>query len=376
VGRAADLPTVSLMLFPSFLLFFPQNTLLGQSARGRVLDATTQDPIQGALVLLLDSGQSVQGGFLTDGEGRFLIQAPGPGQYTIRAERIGYATASSPPFQLLAKETVEVPIFTVQAPVELGGLAVKGRRRCLVRPQEGQEVARVWEEARKALANQEWASRGGYLHFKVLRYRRKLDLSGDLVEVEMKRSASFMGRTPIRSLPPEDLSTLGYVRQRERGGYDYFGPDARVLLSDLFLATHCFRLVEDEDRPGMVGLAFEPVGRRPVPDIRGTFWLHRETATLALLEYSYTSAPWAEAQGVAGGRVEFGLLPSGAWVIRRWWIRMPVMVRDYALRRLGSDGLRVEAILEEGEEVVRVTVLGSGRIVETVASSSQDTGPS
>jgi len=358
-----------------YLLFFPDPTLSGQSARGRLLDAGNQVPVQGALVLLLDSDQAVQGGFLTDAEGRFLIQAPGPGQYTLKAERVGYTTTSSPPFQLLGKETVEVPMFTVQATVELGGLAVEGGRRCLVRPQEGEEVARVWEEARKALANQEWVSRGGYLHFQVVRYRRKLDLSGDLVEEEMRRSASFMGRTPIRSLPPEDLSILGYVRQRERGEYDYFGPDARVLLSDLFLATHCFRLVDDEDRPGMVGLAFEPVGRRPVPDIRGTFWLNRETATLALLEYSYTSAPWTEAQGVAGGRVEFGILPSGAWVIRRWWIRMPLMVRDYALRRLGSDGLRVEAILEEGEEVVKVTMLGGGRIVETVAAPTLDTGP-
>ena len=29
-------------------------------------------------------------------------------------------------------------------------------------------------------------------------------------------------------------------------------------------------------------------------------------------------------QGVARGRVDFEQLPNGAWVIRRWWIRMPL----------------------------------------------------
>ena len=368
-GSSFRTPTSLVFAIPLFAcLFALPSPLIAQAVTGRLSDASNHTPVQGALVLLLDEKAEVQGGFLTDEGGRFQIPAPGPGRYSLKAERIGYRTTMTPPFLLETGETREVSMVTEQAPVELEGLSVEGKNRCLVRPEEGLKVARVWEEARKALANQEWASRGGYLRFRVVRYRRELDLDGKVVEEGLRESASFVGRTPIRSLPPEDLSALGYIREQESGAYDYFGPDARVLLSEHFLDTHCFRLVENEEEPEMVGLAFEPLGRREVPDIRGTFWLHRENATLALLEYDYTRLPWSEAQGVARGRVEFGVLLSGAWVIRRWSIRMPLMVLDHSIRRLGGDGLRVDGILEEGEEVVKVTMLGGGRIVETVAA--------
>ncbi|MGW8268459.1 MAG: carboxypeptidase-like regulatory domain-containing protein [Longimicrobiales bacterium] len=357
------------ILFPLLIgLLVPPSPLPAQAVAGRLSDAETQEPVQGALVLLLEDNAEVRGGFLTNEDGRFLIPAPGAGRYSLKMERIGYRTVTTPPFLLEDGETREISMVMVQAPVELEGLSVEGRSRCVVRPEESQKVAQAWEEARKALANQEWASQGGFLRFQVVRYRRELNLEGKVVEEGKRETATFMGRTPIRSLPPEDLSTLGYVRQRESGAYDYFGPDARVLLSEHFQATHCFRLVEDEERPEMVGLAFEPLGRRKVPDIRGTFWLLRRTATLVLLEYGYTRLPWSEAQGVAGGKVEFGVLLNGAWVIRRWSIRMPLMVLDHSVRRLGGDGLRVDGVMEEGEEVVKVTMLGGGRIVETVAA--------
>lgn len=361
-------PTRPFFLLPLAAVFLALPSLLSaQAVAGQLSDAGSQKPVQGALVLLLDEESEVQGGFLTDEEGRFMIPAPGPGRFSLQAERIGYRTTATPPFLLEEGQTRVVSMLTAQVPVELGGLTVEGRSRCVVRPEEGQKVAMVWEEARKALANQEWASRGGYLRFRVVRYRRELDMDGKVVEEQLRRTASFVGRTPIRSLPPEDLSTLGYVREQESGMYDFFGPDARALLSEHFVDTHCFRLVEDKERPEMVGLKFEPSGR-DVPDIRGTFWLHRKTGTLALLEYDYTRLPWSEAEGVARGRVEFGVLLSGAWIIRRWSIQMPLMVQDHAVRRLGGEGLRVDGILEEGEEVVKVTMLGGGRIVETVAA--------
>jgi hypothetical protein len=345
--------------------------LLGQSVVGRLSVAEEAAPIQGALVLLLDEGEEVLGGGLTDEEGGFMISAPGPGRFLLRFERIGYQTRETPPFTLEAGQTREVIMVTLRTQAGLEGISIGGRGRCVVRPEEGLKVAQVWEEARKALANQEWASRSGYLRFQVVRYRRKLDLEGNLVAEHLRETATFTGRTPIRSLPPDELSTGGYVRELESGTYEYFGPDARVLLSRAFLDTHCFRLMEDEDRPGMVGLSFDPVRNRRVSDIRGTFWLHRKTATLALLEYSYTRAPWSEAQGVARGRVDFGILPSGAWVVQGWWIRMPLMVVDHAVRSLGGEGLRVEGVLEEGEEVVKATVLGRGRIAEVVATPSE-----
>jgi hypothetical protein len=351
------------------------NPVPAQSINGHLLDAEAGSPIQGALVLLLDAEEEVRGGVLTDGEGHFSLARVQVGRFSLRAEKIGYRTVTSPSFLLSPGQALEVSLETVQTPIELEGISVTGNTQCLVRPEEGLRVARVWEEARKALENQEWASKGGFLRFQVARYRKELDRDGRLVKEELRQTATLMGQTPIRSLPADDLLESGYVRRHESGSYDYFGPDARVLLSDPFLDTHCFHLVEDSEDPDRIGLAFEPVRDRHVPDIRGTFWLDRATATLDLLEFQYTWAPWSEAQGVAGGRVEFGILPSGAWVIRRWWIQMPIMVRDHAVRRLGGEGLRVDGILEEGEEVLKVIVAGRGRIVETVAATPPTGSP-
>ncbi len=114
---------------------------------------------------------------------------------------------------------------------------------------------------------------------------------------------------------------------------------------------------ESEGSPHLLGLAFEPVRRRTTPDIEGTLWLERETGKLLFLEFTYDWAPWAEADGVAGGRVEFQEMPSGAWIVRKWWIRMPRMAQVRAGIREVRSALRVVGIAETGGEVIQVSSL-------------------
>lgn len=53
----------------------------------------------------------------------------------------------------------------------------------------------------------------------------------------------------------------------------FYAPDAEVLLSDAFLDSHCFSLreatVQGEAR---LGLTFEPVPGRTIPEVRGVLW--------------------------------------------------------------------------------------------------------
>lgn len=348
--------------------------VMAQSVEGRLRDGDAGEPVQGAMVLLLDASKEVRSGFLTDPEGRFSLRAPEPGRYTVQAERIGVETVSAV-VEFQGAETLYLDLDTKMVPLALDGLVVSGSSRCLVRPDEGLQVARIWEEARKALSNQEWMSRGGFLRYQVTHYRRELDLDGNPLGEAMRGDKTLVGRTPIRSLPAEDLSLSGYVRQMEDGSYEYYGPDARALLSESFVDTHCLRLVESEVDPALIGLAFEPTRRHDRPDIAGTFWLDRSTGKLKLLTFRYTWAPWSEAQGAARGRVEFEDLPTGAWVIRRWWIRMPIMVRDHSIRALGGDGLRLRGLLEEGEEVTRVALLSRGKIVDRITAEPRPQPP-
>ncbi len=330
---------------------------LAQIVQGRLRDAASQAPVQGALVLLLTPDGRQVGGFLTDEEGAFRLRAPEPGRYTLRAERIGFETVTSDAFELRAGPALQMDLDAAGMAVALEGIRVEGEKRCVVRPGEGQALARVWDEAQKALRNQEWTDRSGLVRFRLERYERELDPQSRMVISENRTRSVWTGRNPIRSLPVEDLLEKGFIRGSGDGGYTYLGPDAAVLLSDAFLETHCFSLEADDKEPGLIGLGFEPLRRRSVADIDGTLWLSRADARLRFLEFDYTSSPWPEVGRVANGRVEFDEVPGGAWVIRRWWIRMPKVVRDFSMMNQGRSGLRVAGIVEAGGAATQVDVV-------------------
>jgi hypothetical protein len=329
-----------------------------QIAQGQLLDAETAEPVEGALVLLLDEEGGEAGGYLTNPAGRFMIRAPRMGTYTLRAERIGYETVVSDPFLLRQAERFGIRLEAKKTAIELEGIMVEGNQRCLVRPGEGLQVALVWEEARKALTVQDWTEREGSFRFQMVTHEREMDWPSQAVTSENRQTRSGVSQSPIRSLPAGDLLTKGFIREAEGGGYDYFGPDASVLLSDQFLDTHCLHLRSDFDRPGEIGLSFEPVTRGRMPDIAGTLWLDSETARLRVLEYDYTWSPWPEAYGVAKGQVDFESLPTGAWIVRKWWIRMPIMAVDFS--RPGGRGIsriRVVGLKEVGGEITQYSSL-------------------
>lgn len=350
------------------LLAFLPSIGSAQTVVGQLTDASTAEPVEGALVLLLTEEGRQVGGYLTNQAGRFLIQAPGPGTYLLRAERIGYETITSEPFRVSEGEHFGIQLNAAETAIELEGIEVEGDQRCVVRPGEGLQLASVWDEARKALTVQEWTEREGSYRFQVVRYERELDPAGLVVRSETRAVRSGVVGEPIRSLPADDLMANGFVRPLTDGGYEYYGPDASVLLSDEFLDTHCFRLTRDADRFGEIGLSFEPVRRTGIPDIAGTLWLDAATARLRVLEYTYTWAPWEEVRGAGQGRVEFENLPSGAWVVRSWWIRMPLAGRDVAMGVMQrSRGVRLVGIKEVGGGILRFTSLDLAAIPESEA---------
>lgn len=357
-----------ILILAAGVLATPADHAEGQTVRGQVLDEETGGPVEGVLALLLDEGGTRVAGYLSNDVGRFLLKAPGPGHYTVRAERIGYETVESDPFELASGQIFGLRLQTRSTAIELEGILVEGEQQCVVRPGEGLQVARVWDEARKALTVQEWTEGEQFYRYRVVNYLRTLDPHTQRVLDESQRVRDAVAESPVRSLPPETLMRDGFIQPSADGGYVYYAPDATVLLSDIFLDTHCFRLEADAGTPELVGLGFEPVRQRDLPDIRGTLWLSYETSELDYLEYRYTWAPWEEAINVAGGRVEFERMPNGAWIIRRWRIRMPTMVRETGPLVQGRTDIRVESIREVGGEVVRTAYLDS----EVISEAARD----
>lgn len=344
------------------MLVFADSALPAQTVQGVLVSAATGEPLPGAILVLLDETGAQRRTSLSDAAGRFTISAPAPGQYRLRAERVGYAGTLSEWITLRAGEVREYRISAAADPVSLEGIVVRGKQRCEMRPQAGRATARVWEEARKALAASEWARRERSFRFQVESFTRELDPRELRVLAEETRGSSAYGiGSPFVSRSADELALHGFVWAIEGGRfYDYHAPDAEVLLSNAFLDTHCFHLTPPpEAAAGLVGLAFEPVRGRRVPDVRGTLWLDRRSANLRYLEYRYTGSIGDLPLDRAEGRIDFERLPNGAWIVRRWHIRMPQVVSaQVRLNSLSATQQRVIRFREEGGEVVRV--LGAG----------------
>lgn len=190
------------------------------------------------------------------------------------------------------------------------------------------------------------------------RFQRVLDPEGLTVREQREESSTGRYARPFAAKSAAELSRGGYVRA-ELGETVFYPPDAAVLLSDEFLDQHCFRVrAGSGENRGRVGLEFEPVRGRSLPDVRGVLWLDAATSELRTLDYTFTGVRREQGGTTAwGGRLEFDHLATGGWIVRRWTLRMPQMGRraSTALGLMGSDNVsRLVSILEVGGEVTQV----------------------
>ena len=358
-----------------------------QVVRGVVVDEASGRAMPGIVVVLLDSAGKRLAGVLADDAGRYAIRITIPGRYALRAERIGYRAEAPTPVKLAIGETVEVRLVTRPIPVVLGAVRVTGKTPCVARASDGHEVSAVWDEARKALYATDLTQRQELFAAKVMRFERMLDAGdGKVLSYDTKQS-SGVTRNPFVSLPAAQLSADGFVRQNTTETI-YFGPDASVLLSDEFLGDHCFKLRDAGGRrSAMIGLEFEPVRGREKPEIAGTLWLDKKTAELRDLEYQYRflpNLPRSIRSEDFGGRVQFRRMPTGAWIVERWVIRMPLLVdkgpfaaKDQSVLPGGvaerPDRIQLGAIREEGGEVIETVARGERRANAVEAATVRGT---
>jgi hypothetical protein len=340
-----------------------------QTVRGTLLEAGSGRPVSGTLVRLLDAQGAARAGALSDAQGRFVIAAPGPGSYRLRAEGIGYTSATTPAMRLGADETREVEVRIAEAAIALDGVGVVAarRQRCTVRPEQGLEAYAVWEEVRKALDAAAWTDQEASFTFEQMVYEDVLDARATMITQPGRRQTGRV-RRPFRSVPLDDLMRDGFVQRTDSGTF-YRAPDAGVLLSDAFLDHHCFRAVEPH--PGeasLVGLAFEPAQRRD-SGITGTLWVDRRSAELRYLEFGYPSPFPGVPSAQLGGRVEFLRLPTGEWVVRRWWIRSPRLAERTGRTATGQEVDRhvLVGLTEHGGEVLRVFGRGGQAVFSSAA---------
>jgi hypothetical protein len=301
--------------------------LVAQSILVRVRAEPAGQPIAGALVSLRDAKRQLVARVLAGERGEVRLAAP-PGRYALRIDAIGFEGRDTVTAPLGDGAVVVLDVRLTPRPLDLGELVVHSTRPAVCRMSEerGTSVAHLWDEARKALESTELTRNEGPL-LDIRTFRRDLDIHGRIRD-ERSDTRRANSTRPFQAVDPTLLDREGYVRH-VGGDTWYHGPDAELLLSEPFLASHCFSVIAPGRRgdSSLVGLEFRPVPSRHLPDVSGVLWLDARSAELRAMEFDYTNVRLpADARDV-GGTLRFARIAGGGWIIDDWTIRMPRVVR-------------------------------------------------
>jgi hypothetical protein len=338
-----------------------------QMVRGVVREGSSGTLVPG-VVVSLDRADSAAAplaqtavSVLSNERAEYAVRAAGPGRYFITAKRIGVRRFVSEPFELAAGETRVLDVTVDALLYTLPEVVVNVHALCAARRTSMQRLAALWDEARSALTATQISVRDSLFRTNVTRYVLSMDAASLKVLSESWVTIEGAVARPFASLSGDSLAQLGYWRELPGDSAVFYGPDAEVLLSDAFRQGHCFSVVEgNRTRRGLVGLAFEPPANQLLPDVRGTFWLDARSFELRFIEFGYTRLPSGEFMGRVGGEVHFARVPSGAWIVRRWSLRMPQYARyssgPRALPQVVADAFNaappsVARLMEEGAMV-------------------------
>jgi len=325
------------------LAAYPSDSVAQQQAELVVrVEVETGGPLPGALVALVNPADSIVDESLSGPGGRVTLQAVA-GQYRVRVRRIGYRPYYT---ELIAVPRDDDLIVSVESPrVVFQSMVVSARSQC-GRIGDGEAtLASAWEEISKALRASELTAEDVSAIGQSIKYRRELGRNRAIVSSDSTFLRTGRNR-PFAAIDPASLARDGFVRGNVLAGWDYYGPDERVLLSSSFAETHCFTVVRERGRKGQLGVAFEPVPRRRTADIKGALWIDEETSELREITFEYVNADPVD-RFDAGGFTRFRRMPSGAWIVSEWRLRMPRLRMDRTSSRTDVIGY-----IESGGRVV------------------------
>ncbi|HSA55572.1 MAG TPA: carboxypeptidase-like regulatory domain-containing protein [Gemmatimonadaceae bacterium] len=336
-----------------------------QIVRGVVTERTSGLPLSGVLVTLeradtTTAQRALDLSALTNERGEYAIRATAPGRYRVDAKRIGVRRFTSPPVMLAEGQTERVDLVVDGLLFLLPEVTVEAAPVCAVRRNQSQRVAALWDEAWTALTATRVSARDRPTRAQVVRHVLTIDLENTASLGESHMVLENAMERPFRSLSADSLSSIGWWREMPGDSVEYYGPDAEALLSDAFRRDHCYSVTEGgRERRGLIGLSFQPVEDRTLPDVRGTLWMDARTFELRFVEFEYSRLPYGEIPARVGGEVHFARMPNGAWVVRRWYIRVPTYRRSMRadsaapILRAALDSLAtLHRLVEEGGSLI------------------------
>lgn len=275
-------------------------------------------PVKGALVALLNASDSVVAEGLSTEAGARVLRAPS-GDYRVRVRRIGYLPFVSSVVTL--PRASELALSVESSRVILEQIVVTSKSQCRRNDPNAAALSTVWDEIDKALRSSQLTANDLSGIGRAVVYRQEVGANGIVIRADTSILPINNGR-PFSAIDPAKLASEGYVFGDEREGWRYFAPDEMVLRSDQFAATHCFRLLRQPDRPGQIGVSFDPVPRRSVPDIAGVLWVDQASSQLREVVFRFVNAGLLS-EFQAGGFTRFRQVPSGTWIVDEWKLSAP-----------------------------------------------------
>lgn len=341
--------------------------LRAQTVHAIVEADVTRERLSGAVMVAVDAaGHDAAAQAITNVKGELALRFRSAGRYTVSVRRLGYRPAS-----LILDLTGDTAVTVRMSPVplRLQAIATKSRGQCRLRPASDSSLWAMWSAAEVAMLNARAASAAEDYRFDAEFSTRMYGVApGKILDVSLQ-DTTIVGGRPWASLPGDSLGRAGFVSATAED-MTFVAPDLDALLSPSFLDNHCFSVHRSAaEDSSLVGLDFAPNGNSRHIDIRGTFWLERNTAELRALTFYYDRLPYAGSDTLAGGRIEFAHLSSGAWVLTHWSIRVPQPSQRY-LRNIAASAIRTERIVGMADPRFGATTAKvSGGSVRTVRKS-------
>jgi len=331
-----------------------------QDITGTITSATDGTPVAGAIVILIDATGSRVAGTLSERTGRYRLRVPAPGAFSLRVDVIGFRSVTVPPFPVAADAAVTRDIQFTFARTQLPAVAVTATSTCARVGDETGDAPRLWSEVRKTLEASRIAIEERRFTVALRRFERTVGLPDSTLRASRIWTQTAVSENPFETLTPDAVAQGGFAIDSDSARL-YYAPDARILLADSFVASHCFG-TRRAGPDGAIGLTFRPQHTRKRIDISGVLWLDSATAELRSLEYRYL--PALSRQDVGGGMVAFGRYPTGVWGVQRWMIRLPVLrVFESRFRPDGSLGAFVDTMVVAFRDV-------GGEVIAAGASAS------
>lgn len=330
-----------------------------QVIRGVITERVSGARVPGVVVSVASIGDSLRPGgirhTLTNARGEYAVTLPGAGAYSLSAKRIGVARYEAPVFELRAGETKRIDIVLARFDYKLPVVRVAANNLCIPKQNQFRTIVALWDEVRTALLAAEVSREQHLISGWLTLYNRSLEPQSLRILQDQRSVAQGLYDRPMRSISGDSLAKVGFWRAQDADTLVFYGPDAGALLSDAFQSGHCFELVSGSGRNrGMHGLEFRPRRVRNMGGIGGTIWIDAGNFELRFVEFRYTNLITVPRNPHLGGEVHFLRHESGAWVVRRWFIRMPQFpeIEPVAVARGGvvsaSRRAYVYRVIEEG----------------------------